>query len=126
MDAAVPLILVALHVAAALVLPSARARAVAMLLALAIAPVILVFHIEDSDQFRALTERPSLAAGAAAAGLAVVALLAVLIRRRPAALPVLAVAALPFRVPIAVGGTTANLLVPLAAVVAAGDRKSVV
>jgi O-antigen ligase len=120
MDAAVPLIIVALHVAAALVVPSPRARALAMLLALAIAPVILVFHIEDSDQFQALTDRPSLAAAAAAAGLVVVAALAVLIRRRPAALPVLAVAALPFRVPIAVGGTTSNLLVPLYAVVAAG------
>jgi O-antigen ligase len=42
------------------------------------------------------------------------------IRRWPSVLPVLAVAAVPFRVPIALGGTTANLLVPLYAVVAAG------
>jgi O-antigen ligase len=120
MDAPVPLILVALLAAAALVAPSPRGRAVAMLLALALAPVLLVFHIADSDQFRALTDRPAVAAAAGAAGLVVVAALAALIRRRPAALPLLAVAALPFRVPIAVGGTTANLLVPLYAVVAAG------
>jgi O-antigen ligase len=120
MDAPVPLILVALLAAAALVAPSPRGRAFALLLALALAPVILVFHIADSDQFRALTDRPGGAAAAAAAGLVVVAALAVLIRRQPGALPLLAVAALPFRVPIAVGGTTANLLVPLYAVVAAG------
>ena len=120
MDAPVPLILVALLAAAALVAPSPRGRAVAMLLALALAPVILVFHIADSDQFRALTDSPAGAAAAGIAALAAVAALAALIRRRPAALPVLAVAALPFRVPIAVGGTTANLLVPLYAVVAAG------
>jgi O-antigen ligase len=120
MDAAVPLIVVALLAAAALVAHSPRSRAVAMLVALAIAPVILVFHIADSEQFQGLVERPAVAAAAAAAGLVVVAALAALIGRRPAALPLLAVAALPFRVPIAVGGTTANLLVPLYAVVAAG------
>ncbi|HEX2104906.1 MAG TPA: O-antigen ligase family protein [Solirubrobacteraceae bacterium] len=120
MDAPVPLILVVLLAAVALVAPSPRGRAFAMLVALAIAPVILVFHIADSDQFRALVDRPALAAAAAGAGVVVIAALAALVRRRPAALPILAVAALPFRVPIAVGGTTANLLVPLYAVVAAG------
>jgi O-antigen ligase len=82
--------------------------------------VILVFHISDSDQFRALTDRPSLAAAAAAAAVVVVLVLAWAIHRWPSLLPVLAVAAVPFRVPIALGGTTANLLVPLYGVVAAG------
>jgi O-antigen ligase len=120
MDAAVPLILVALLVAGALVAPTARGRAAAMLGALAIAPVILVFHISDSDQFQTLTDRPSLAAAAGAAGVVAVLALAWAIHRWPSVLPVLAVAALPFRLPIALGGTTANLLVPLYAVVAAG------
>jgi O-antigen ligase len=120
MDAPVPLILVALLAAAALVAPTARSRAAAMLAALAIAPVILVFHISDSDQFRALTDRPSLAAPAAAAAVVLVLALALTIHRWPSLLPVLAVAAVPFRVPIALGGTTANLLVPLYGVVAAG------
>jgi O-antigen ligase len=120
MDAPVPLIVVALLAAAALVAPSPRGRAFSMLLALAIAPVILVFQIADSDQFRSLVDEPASAAVAGGVGLAVVVVLAVLIRRWPAALPILAVATLPFRVPIAVGGTTANLLVPLYAVVAAG------
>jgi O-antigen ligase len=120
MDAAVPLIALALLVSAALVAPGGRARSAVMLGALAIAPVVLVLHISDSDQFQALVDRPALAAAAAGAALVVVALLAWLVDRRPAALPVLVVAALPFRVPIAVGGATANLLVPLYAVVAAG------
>jgi O-antigen ligase len=120
MDAPVPLIVVALLAAGALVAPSARARAVAMLAALALAPVILVFHISGSDQFQTLADRPALAAGAGAGAAVVIAVLAWAIHRRPPALPVLAVATLPFRVPIAVGGSTANLLVPLYGVVAAG------
>src|SRR3954454_8470572 len=120
MDATVPLIFVALLAALALVAPTARVRGVAMLAALAVAPVILVFHIADSDQFQALTDRPSLAAAAGVAAVVVVLALAVAIHRWPSLLPVLAVAAVPFRIPIALGGTTANLLVPLYGVVAAG------
>src|SRR3954452_1049530 len=120
MDAPVPLIFVALLAALALVAPTARVRAASMLGALAVAPVILVFHISDSDQFRALTDRPSLAAAAGVAGVLIVLVLAWAISRWPSLLPVLAVAAVPFRVPIALGGTTANLLVPLYGVVAAG------
>jgi O-antigen ligase len=41
-------------------------------------------------------------------------------RRRPQAFPLLAVAALPFRLPITAGGRTVNLLIPLYLVVAAG------
>lgn len=55
-----------------------------------------------------------------AGGLAIVAALAVLMRRHPEAMPLLAVAALPFRVPIAADGRTVNLLVPLYLVVGAG------
>ncbi len=50
----------------------------------------------------------------------IVAALAVLMRRRPDAFPLLAMLALPFRVPIAADGRTVNLLVPLYLVVAAG------
>jgi O-Antigen ligase len=120
MDPVVPLIAAAVLAAAALVAPSPRLRAWAMLGALAVTPVILVFHIADTEQFEALTDRPAIAGPAAALALAAVGALAVLMARRPALLPILAVAALPFRIPIAVGGATANLLVPLYAVVAAG------
>jgi O-antigen ligase len=53
-------------------------------------------------------------------GLLAVALFALLIHRRPEALPLLATAALPFRLPIAADGRTVNLLIPLYVVVAAG------
>jgi O-antigen ligase len=49
-----------------------------------------------------------------------------MIRRRPAAPALLAVAALPFRIPIQAGGSTSNLLVPLYLVVAAGSLAFIV
>jgi O-antigen ligase len=55
-----------------------------------------------------------------AAGAAVSAMLALLMRREPRALPLLAVLALPFRIPISTDARTVNLLVPLYLVVAAG------
>ena len=49
-----------------------------------------------------------------------IAVLALVIRRRADAFPLLAIFALPFRVPISADGRTVNLLVPLYLVVAAG------
>jgi O-antigen ligase len=58
---------------------------------------------------------------AVAGGMLLAALaLAVPMRRRPDAFPLLAVLALPFRVPIALEGRTVNLLLPLYVVIAAG------
>src|SRR5580692_3917324 len=57
---------------------------------------------------------------AIAGGLVVIALLVVLMRRRPDAFALLAILALPFRLPIAAQGRTVNLLIPLYLVVAAG------
>jgi O-antigen ligase len=119
-DAPVPLIAVALLAAAALVVRSDRTRAWAMLGALALAPVILVAHIWDTDQVRPLRDDPAVLAGATAAGVVALGLLALVFARRPGALLVAAIGTLPFRVPIASGGSTANLLVPLYIVVAAG------
>ena len=120
MDAPVPLILAALLAAGALVARAPRARAAAMLGALVLAPVILGFHIADSDQVQPLRDHPSLAVAGAVGAVVALAVLALLFDRRPAWLPVAAAATLPFRVPIASGGSTANLLVPLYLVVAAG------
>ncbi len=58
-------------------------------------------------------------AGALAGALVVVALLAALLVARPNALPLVAIAALPFRLPIAAQGRTVNLLIPLYLVVGA-------
>ncbi len=55
-----------------------------------------------------------------AVGLVIAAALALLMRRQPEAFPLLAILALPFRVPISADGRTVNLLVPLYVVVAAG------
>ncbi len=59
--------------------------------------------------------------GAALVGaLVVIGLLALLMRRRPDVFPLLAIFALPFRLPISTDGRTVNLLIPLYLVVAAG------
>ena len=60
-----------------------------------------------------------LVAAAVAAILLMVAL-ALLMRSRPQVFPILAIAALPFRVPISADGRTVNLLIPLYLVVGAG------
>jgi O-antigen ligase len=66
----------------------------------------------------------SLSAGvvvaAALGALLVIAALVVLMRRRADAFPLLAILALPFRLPISADGRTVNLLIPLYLVVAAG------
>jgi O-antigen ligase len=110
----------ALAAGGALTLPSARARALSALLALALAPVLLLGELWSSPQIVSLRDRPALAGAAVLAGLAVVVVLAAVVHRRPWLLPLMAVAALPFRVPFESGGQSANLLVPLYVVVGAG------
>ena len=106
--------------AAAVLAPAPRVRAAAMLGALVLTPVLLLASIWDSSQLHPLRAHPALSLPLAVIALAAVAGAAVLVDRRPQLLPVAAVAALPFRIPIASGGTTSNLLVPLYFVVAAG------
>ena len=63
---------------------------------------------------------PAVLAGGAVAGLVALAFLAWLLRRRPGLFGLLALGALPFRVPLTLGSETASLLLPLYGVVAAG------
>jgi O-antigen ligase len=56
----------------------------------------------------------------AVAALAIIGALALFMRRRPEAFPLLAIFALPFRLPISADGRTVNLLIPLYLVIAAG------
>jgi O-antigen ligase len=114
------IVVAALLAAVVLLHGSARARASAMLGALVLTPVLLVANIWSTPQFEPLRQRPLLMLVAGAGGLAVLALGALAIQRRPELLAVAAAAALPFRVPIESGGDTANLLVPLYLVIAAG------
>jgi O-antigen ligase len=113
-------VLAALAAAGVLVDRDERRRAVYMVAALVLAAVILVGHIADTEQFRSISDdtRKLVALGLLGAG--ALAALAVLFRHRPEALPVIAVAVLPFRVPVAAAGSTANLLVPLYLVIAGG------
>jgi putative inorganic carbon (HCO3(-)) transporter len=106
--------------ASAILLPPGRLRAAAMLLALALFPVLIFGDQWHSPQIVDLRDDAArfvglgIAAAAASAGLAAV------FRRWSILLPLAIVAALPFRVPLEAGGDTANLLVPLYLVLAAG------
>jgi hypothetical protein len=118
---AVGIVIAAALAGAAILAPTSAARAWAMLGALVVTPVLLVLSIWDTPQLDTVRERPLAALGAGAAAAAVVIVpLAILFGRRRAWLPIAALAALPFRVPVEAGGSTANLLVPLYLVIAAG------
>jgi O-antigen ligase len=119
-DSAVPLIVCALLGAGAVLLRGSVQRAWAMLGALVLTPVILVSHIWDSSQLAPLRDHPLYAVVLAVVAIAIVGAAAWLSQGHPAWLALAAAAALPFRIPISSGGSTANLLVPLYAVMAAG------
>ncbi len=112
-------IAVAALAAAVLLAREDSSRAWAMLAALVLAPVLLLADIWRSPQLDVIHRHPPVAAVAAALGVVLVAALAVAIARRPRLLGPLTVVALPFRIPISVGGHTYNLLVPLYVVIAA-------
>ncbi|MBE2316882.1 O-antigen ligase family protein [Solirubrobacter sp. CPCC 204708] len=114
------MIVAAVLAAAAVLGRTVRGRAWAMLGALVLTPVLLVGEIWNSPQVESVRDRGPLALAAAAIGVAAMGGLAWLFARRPGFFAVLALAALPFRVPIQAGGSTANLLVPLYVVIGAG------
>jgi O-antigen ligase len=114
------IVLAAAMAAATLVDPHPRRRTAWMGMSLALAAVILVGHIDDTEQFRSLSDRPLRFAGLCVAGVLTVMLLAIVFAGRPATFPLLVAGVLPFRVPIEAAGQTANLLVPLYLVIAAG------
>ena len=105
-------------VAVAILAPGRRLGAAAMIGALAIAAALILG--EGWAELESLRDRPALAAALTLAGATALAALAEALRRVPILLPLLLVAALPFRVPIDVNGTDANLLLPLYAVIGAG------
>jgi len=85
-----------------------------------------VGHIWNNPQFRSISGDALLFGGLAVCALGVVGLLAAQFLRRPDLFPLLAVVALPFRVPIEAGGSTSNLLVPLYLVIAAAAIAQIV
>jgi O-antigen ligase len=114
------LVAVALLAAGALVAPTARVRAVAMAATLVAAPLVLVADVWDTESFEPVRDRPAVIVLALLAGVGVAVAGGAVLRRRPEALPLAVAVAVPFRVPVSIGGTTASLLVPLYGVIAAG------
>ena len=100
----------------ALVTADRRRRALAMLAAPALAVLSIGTLAENVDVPTVGTK----VIAAAVAGAVAVVVLTAIVYRRPNAFALLAVAALPFRVPVSVGDTAANLLLPLYGVIAAG------
>lgn len=106
--------------AVALVHADPRVRHTAMLAALVLAPVLVIGDVWDDQRVVNLRDRPGTVAVALVVGAAVVIAAAALFRRVRWAFPLAAFIALPLRVPVEVTGQTANLLVPLYLVIAAG------
>ncbi|MCX6387029.1 MAG: O-antigen ligase family protein [Solirubrobacterales bacterium] len=113
-------ILAALLAGAALLAPAPRIRALAMALALLLTPALLVTELWNTSQLQPVRNHTALAAAGAVIVLVLLVGSALLILRRPLVFPIAAIAVLPFRVPIESAGQTANLLVPLYFVIAAG------
>src|SRR6188472_3763789 len=114
------MVLAAVLAAGAVLGRTVRGRAWAMLGALVLTPVLLVAEIWDSPQVETARAHAGPALVAAGVGVVAMGLLAWLFARRPGFFCVIALAALPFRVPVETGGSTANLLVPLYVVIGAG------
>jgi len=99
--------------------PSKR-RSVFMAAAIILAGVLLAADQWNATQVAELRGSPGLLAAVFVVGAAAIAATASLIRRWPVLLPVLILIALPFRIPLELGGEEANLLVPLYLVMAGG------
>ncbi len=98
----------------------ARLRAGALIVALLGSPALLAADVWSSSPLVHLRAHPALLAGGIALGLLLLAGIAFAFARAASALPLAAISMLPFRVPVTIGGTTANLLLPLYVVIAAG------
>jgi len=98
-----------------LVASDPRQRAAAMVAALLLSGLAVATLAGDD-----LPGGAAVLAGGAAAGLVALGILAALLYRRPGLIGLLALGAIPFRVPLALGAETASLLLPLYGVVAAG------
>ncbi|MGH2985839.1 MAG: O-antigen ligase family protein [Solirubrobacterales bacterium] len=106
--------------ALAVVVEDRRARLTAMVVALAVAPVLVLGDVWNEPRVVSFRDSPAQIAAAVAIGIACLALLVAAFRRYREAFPIAVFAVLPIRVPVEIGGETANLLVPLYLVIAAG------
>jgi O-antigen ligase len=118
--AATGLLAAAAACAASILIPPGRLRSLAMLVAIALFPLLLLGDQWHTAQIVDLRNDDARTASLLLAALVAVGGLTAAFRRWPVLLPLAIVAALPFRVPLHAGGDTANLLVPLYLVIAAG------
>ncbi len=91
-----------------------------MLAALVLATVAIAAVVGSGKLGDQVGGRPAALAAAAVVGLVALLALAAVVVRWPSAFALLVVFTVPFRVPVTGGGTTANLLLPLYGVIAAG------
>jgi putative inorganic carbon (hco3(-)) transporter len=115
------IVLVALLAAVVLVARDQRTRAFATLGALIVSPPLLLATIWNSPKLSIVHRHPLEAVALGVIAVLVVVAVAFVFDRHPSLVAMLAVAALPFRIPISSGGTTNDLLVPLYLVVGAGS-----
>jgi putative inorganic carbon (hco3(-)) transporter len=111
--------------AASILIPAGRARSALMLAALVLFPLLILGDQWHNHQIVELRHHEAKAAVAIVIGAALVVALAWVFRRWPILMPLAIVGTLPFRIPLESGGETANLLVPLYVVIAAGVLASI-
>jgi putative inorganic carbon (HCO3(-)) transporter len=97
-----------------------RVRLVALTAALLLAPVLVVADNWDGSRLVDIRDSPFAAFAGLSAATFAVAIGGLVLRRAPRLLAPLIVLAMPFRIPIDLGGGSANLLLPLYGVIAAG------
>jgi putative inorganic carbon (HCO3(-)) transporter len=114
------LLIAAACAAASILLPAGRTRSAAMLTALVLFPVLILGDQWHNTQIVELRHHEAKAAVAVVVGVVLVIGLAGVFRRWPVLMPLSIIGTLPFRIPLESGGETANLLVPLYGVIAAG------
>src|SRR3954451_16597974 len=97
-----------------------RLRYAAAVVALIAAPALVLGDVWDTSRIVSLRHPPEKLALLCIAAVAAAAAVAAIFRRFEWAFPIAAFAVLPLRVPVAVGGETSHLLVPLYLVIAGG------
>lgn len=97
-----------------------QARLALAAAALALAPVLVAADNWNGPRLVELREEPALLVAALTLAALAVAAVAAVVVRRPRWLPVILILVLPLRVPVELAGSTANLLLPLYAVIAGG------
>jgi O-antigen ligase len=106
--------------AAALGLRDPRRKAGAMVAALLLGAIAVALVVGLGTVSDDVSSHAAEVAGALVVGVVALVAVAALIRTRPEAFPLLVVLTVPIRVPVTAGGGTANLLLPLYGVIAAG------